>query len=77
MPWVRFTKRFDYTLRNHRGAPTTSYREGMVIFLTRDRAAAAIEAGAAEKAENPRKGKRDGIAAKAADGGDEGADGLR
>lgn len=58
MPWIRFNERFDYTVKNRRGQPTTVYQPGMVEFVTRARAEAAIASGKGEATDNPKKGKK-------------------
>lgn len=69
MPWIRFNERFDYTVKNRRGQPTTVYQPGMVEFVTRARAEAAIEAGKGEATQNPKKAKKTDVATDRPDAG--------
>lgn len=74
MPWIRFNERFDYTNKNRRGQPTTVYQPGMVEFVTRARAEAAIASGKGEPAQNP---KKEGKKTVATDRPDAGTDSVR
>jgi hypothetical protein len=75
MPWIRFNERFDYTIKNRRGQPTTVYQPGMEVFVTRARAEAAVSSGKGETIESPRKTRKaanDGAASNRSDAGSRG-----
>jgi hypothetical protein len=50
MPWVRFTKNYDYRPRN---GVVTAYSKDLTLMVTNRCASEAIEAGAAEAVKKP------------------------
>lgn len=60
MPWVRFTRSFDFYPAKFKGRVCIAYKAGMSLNVTRACAERAEAAGAAERCERPRRKPADG-----------------
>lgn len=55
MPWVRFTKNFNWHIPEYRGRATLAYKEGQMLNVRKQCAQDAKAAGAAVAAKDPTK----------------------